>query len=160
MKHKQTQFSKTGVIPKRTHGKGIWNGNRKVVCIRLDEKLYKATKPLLKRYFGSVCAAIEPYLATIYSIATTTNLSPESGVIPRITVDVGNVNIRRHLKVRRKMVVEEEVSSFVQCAYCEDEAVTAVSWKGEGEWPLCAFHLETLTAKDKRWKVTSKEVGK
>ena len=123
--HKQTQFnlSNTGVIPRRTHGFGLWGGERKVVCIRIDETLYKACKPVLKQYFGSVCAAIEPYLASIYSIATTTNFSEKSGVIPSITVDIGNLNVRRALKVRRKMVIEEEVtevlsveaSKFLEC---------------------------------------------
>ena len=66
-KPKQTQFnhSITGVSPCRTHGVGIWNGRRITVGIRIDENLYKAVKPVLIRYFGSVCAAIEPYLATI-----------------------------------------------------------------------------------------------
>ena len=111
-KSRQTQFdSSAGVIPKRTHGFGIWNGERKVVNIRIDEKLYKAVKPILKRYFGSVCGAIEPYLASIYSIATTNNWSNEGGVIPSITVDIGNLNIQRHMKARRKFVVEEEIDS-------------------------------------------------
>jgi len=145
-KNKQTQFdSSAGVIPKRTHGFGLWGGERKVVNIRIDEKLYKATKPILKRYFGSVCGAIEPYLASIYSIATTTKLDGENGVIPSITVDIGNMNIRRHLKPRRKMVIDEsDVEVTVTCGHvdCQKVAVGSGAWRKRKMLPLCADHYE------------------
>jgi len=141
---KQTQFdSSARVIPKRTHGVGMWGGERKVVNIRIDEKLYKATKPFLKRYFGSVCGAIEPYLASIYSIATTNKLNGENGVIPSITVDINNINIRRHLKARRKFVVDEEDSDVVRCGFanCNEAAIGSGVWREKTLFNVCEEHF-------------------
>ena len=129
-------------------------GERKVVNIRIDEKPYRATKPVLKRYFGSVCAAIEPYLASIYSIATTTNLSETNGVIPSITVDIGNMNIRRHMRPRRKFLVETE-NLDVSCHYCEKLSVDKFEYVPCNEtYDLCSFHADYLL-KSGDWKVTS-----
>lgn len=162
---KQTRFdSNARVIPKRTHGIGMWGGERKVVNIRIDEKLYKATKPILKRYFGSVCGAIEPYLASIYSIATNTKLDGENGVIPSITVDINNINIRRHLKARRKFVVEEDFEASLVCEYvdCSEVAVGSGFWKNKKE-PilLCAEHYEEAEKLFRMWsRVQTLEVTK
>lgn len=159
-KTKQTEFdSKSGVIPKRTHGKGIWGGERKVVNIRIDSNLYKATKPLLIRYFGSVCAAIEPYLASIYSVTTTNNFSEKNGVIPSITVDIGNLNITRHMKPRRKMVVDVNGDNngfdFGKCYVdgCGHVAVGKAVYVSTGmDYFVCQFHLDNYR-KDSKWTV-------
>jgi len=155
-KTKPTHFdSSAGVIPTRTHGFGVWGGERKVVNIRIDAKLYEAVKPVLKRYFGSVCGAIEPYLATIYSMATTNRLSGDSGVIPSITVDINELTIRRHLKVRRRFVLnEEEIPANIhgypkleKCfdAFCGKLARGFLEYIPTGEtWAVCEFHAEKL----------------
>jgi len=155
-KGKQTQFdSKSGVSPKRTHGTGIWGGSRDVASIRLDAKLYKATKPLLIQYFGSVCGAIEPYLASIHSIVTTKKFSEKGGVIPSITVDIGNMNITRHMKPRRKLTVDNVgnyVTSFPCYADgCGREAVAMATYLSTGSpWKVCGIHLAECKRQPKK----------
>lgn len=70
-RNKQTAFNSsiTGVNPIRTHGFGVYKGNRKVWSVRVDEKLLKQAKPVLKAKFGSECRGVEVWLAGL--VATT-----------------------------------------------------------------------------------------
>lgn len=144
---KQTQFndSMTGVNPTRTHGVGVWGGRRKVVGIRIDEKLYKAVKPILLGVFGSVCRPVESLFATIYSCYNNKNLEVDGGVNPSLTIKIENMNIQRNLRSRRRLIVEEETevteTKTITCSWCHKPAVAVVKNEATGESHYaCEFH--------------------
>ena len=111
---KQTQFNTcmTGVNPIRTHGMGIWGNPRKVMGIRVDEKLKKEATVALKAIFGSTCRGIEPYLASIVAMYHNREID---GVYPSNTLSIGKIVIERNLRSRRKLLVPvEEVTETTE----------------------------------------------
>lgn len=81
----------------------LFDGVRGVVSIRMNKALYSRFKPVARRYFGSVCRAVESYMAGVLTIAN-------SGVNFGNTVKIeGGLHIERNIRPRRKLVVEEKI---------------------------------------------------
>ncbi len=97
--------------------------------VRVDEKLLKQAKPVLKAKFGSDCRGVETWLA---GLVATTKGEQLSGVYPSNTVEIGNLIIERNLRPRRKLVAEiEEVKKVtykheIVCGYCDAVATWEV----------------------------------
>jgi len=104
-KNKQTQFNAciTGVNPIRSHGLGVYRGRRRVWGVRVDEKLLKQAKPLIRAQYGSDCRAVESFLAGVVATHSGKQLV---GVNPSHT-SIGVIKIERNLRSRRKLEVEE-----------------------------------------------------
>jgi len=116
-KNKQTKRkgSITKVNRKYTHGTGIWGGERKVTGIRIDNKLYKAFKPVARRVFGSVCRPVEALMATILAMQ-------QNEVNFGNTIHIDKQFIVRNIRPRRKMDWEAADVGFEVtgvCGYCE-----------------------------------------
>ena len=156
---KQTEFTlcMTGVYPKRTHGLGVYKGSRKVWSVRVDSKLLKQAKPLLKAKFGSECRGVELWLA---GLVATQKGSELNGVYPSNTIEIGKLVIERNLRSRRKLVVEEEreVSESVATVYCGFCGLPAIgvfeNVKTGKRKTACRFHGEVLIEHEK-WRVCS-----
>lgn len=141
-KSKQTTLcSVTGVNPIRTHGLGVWGGRRVVVGVRVDEKLYKAFKPVAMLFFGSVCRPIEAFMASVIS-------AQKVGVNPKMTMEIGKLVIERNIRSRRKLLVEEtevteKVMVTVTCGHvdCEKVAVGHGVFREKLPLPLCDDHF-------------------
>lgn len=119
-RNKQTQFNSsiTGVNPIRTHGFGVYRGKRKVWSVRVDEKLLKQAKPVLKAKFGSECRGVEAWLA---ALVATTQAEQLAGVYPSNTVEIGKLVVERNLRPRRKLEWEAYDVGFADvdvCGYC------------------------------------------
>ena len=151
LSHKQTNLcSITGVNPPRTHGFGVWGGERVVVGVRIDNNLYEAFKPVAKAVFGSVCRPLEAFMATVVSSYQTKNLDNGFGVNPSLTIDIGKLVIERNVRSRRRMVVEEEVEttdvvSFQKCWRCHDscDVLLKVRYSSGIVKPSCPSCLES-----------------
>jgi len=141
--------SMTGVNPKHTHGFGLWGNERVVMSIRVDKKLKKAFSEASKALFGSTCNPIECYMATIVGLHQNNKMN---GVYPRITVDIGTIQIQRNLRERRKLsktVVKTEtetetIETIIKCGFkdCNNEAVGKGVFKSGKERLLCEKHLK------------------
>ena len=154
----------TGVNPLRTHGFGVYRGKRVVWSVRVDEKLLKQAKPLLRAKFGSDCRGIELWLA---GLVATQKGSELLGVNPSNTIAIGKLVIERNLRSRRKMVVveeEEEIRKIIptQKCYvydCTSPAVQMLYYKPMEEYfPACENHARQLL-KDARWRTTKVSIG-
>ena len=124
-------------------GFGVWGNKRIVVGIRIDEKLYKAFKPVAKRVFGSTCRAIEAYMVSILA-------TQKADVNICSTVKIEKIVIERNLRARRALVVEKPN----ECGYanCHNIAVGSGIYRGDREFQLCEKHLaEAKVSSD--WKV-------
>jgi len=144
-KSKPTNDSATEVNPPRNHGVGLWQGRRKVVGIRVDEKLYSAFKPVAQRVFGSVCRPIEAFMASVIAIA-------ESGVNFGETVRIENLHIERNLRSRRKLAIDI-------CGFrgCKEEAVAIGVWRDMKELRLCEKHLLEAKGKPSEWEIVTRD---
>jgi len=133
----QTLSSITGVHPKRTHGFGLWKGERGLHTIRLDNKLYKAFKPVAIANYGSICRPLEAFMASVIASHPTPN---ELRVHPSNTVEIGKLVIERNVRPRRKLV--EEVSDVPTCDYanCEKEAIAIGIWRKKHPLHICQEH--------------------
>jgi len=139
---KQTQFndSITGVNPIRTHGFGVYKGKRVAWAVRVDEKLLKKAKPVLRAKFGSTCRGVEAWLA---GLVATYKGDYELGVNPSNTVSIGKLVIERNLRSRRKLTVEEEVEVSSVCGHanCSADVVGTGLWRNKLTLPLCEVHF-------------------
>jgi len=139
----QTLSSITGVHPKRTHGFGLWNNERKPHTIRIDDKLFKTFKPVAIANYGSVCRPIEAFMASVISTHPT---AEELRVHPSNTIEIGKLVIERNVRARRALVEETEVTETVTvCGHvdCKEVAVGSGVWRKKKEpIPLCADHYK------------------
>lgn len=153
-KPKQTQFndSITGVNPVRTHGFGLYNGRRVVWSVRVDEKLLKQAKQVMRGKFGSDCRAVESWLAGLVATSKGDQLR---GVYPSNTVTIGELHIERNLRSRRKLVVEEEreVTETVSCSYCHRPAVAVMEHSRGQQAYVCPTHRDFLKIQP-NWKLS------
>ena len=144
-KNKQTRFNacNTGVYPIRTHGFGVYKGARKVWSVRVDETLLKQAKPVLKAKFGSECRGVETWLA---GLVATTKGEQLDGVYPSNTVEIGELNIIRALRPRRKVEVDNGDSGLEErCRFCAKPAVDKFQYSpSEKVYDLCSFHAELM----------------
>jgi len=133
--------SATEVNPCRSHGVGVWNNRRVVIGVRVDEELYSAFKPVAKRYFGSVCRAIEAYMASVLAVAN-------EGVNFGETVRIENLHVERNLRPRRKLDADA-------CGFrgCNDSVVAVGVWRGKNKLPLCDKHRREAESKPQQWKM-------
>jgi len=153
----------TGVYPNRTHGLGVYKGNRVVWSVRVDENLLAQAKPLLKAKFGSTCRGIEVWLA---GLIATQKGSQLLGVYPSNTIEIGKLVIERNIRSRRKLVVEEEKEvtekvEVVTCGFCFKPAIGIYQDVKSGiEKYACEYHGNTLEVHPKWRKVSvvSKEL--
>lgn len=110
--------SNAKVYRKETHGFGIWNNERVPFTTRIDSGIKKASKPILKQLFGSTCRGVETILA---GLIATYEAQGVSGVYRGTTVEIGKLIIKRNIKTRRKLVVDEEITEKVsveKCSFC------------------------------------------
>ena len=82
----------------------MWNGPRKNVGIKIDVGLYKAFKPIAQARFGSVCCAVEGFMAGIVGAVHNSRVSMGNS----ISIDGGMHVHRFGLKERRKYVVDRD----------------------------------------------------
>ena len=76
---------------------GIWGGTRKVIGIRCDENLYNAFKPVAKARFGSVCCAMEGFMAGILGALENSEVNFSN------TVNINDLHVHRNLRARRRL---------------------------------------------------------
>lgn len=141
---KQTQFngSITGVNPIRTHGFGVYKGQRKVWGVRVDETLLKQVKPILKAKYGSECRGVETWLAALVAIEQGDQMN---GVNPRNTVEIGQLVIERNIRPRRKLdPVEpvEVVERVISCVVCGRPVYVVATRGDESRVGLCRQHFK------------------
>jgi len=118
----------------------VYKGKRKVWGVRVDENLLKKAKPILRAKFGSDCRGVEAWLAGL--VATTAG-SYKVGVNPSNTVEIGELNIVRAIRPRRKMVIDpEDVKVTVTCGFanCDEVAIGSGVWRKKQTVPLCTPH--------------------
>ena len=122
---------------------GLWGGERGKVTIHMDKDLYKAFKPFAKRYFGSVCCAIEGYMAGILGAIE------NSEVYLGNSVAINDFHVHRNLRERRRLdpdmvddgVSLEEVQPLIDLVEAFRE-----KWDGEkslGKWDVIKTAEET-----------------
>jgi len=159
-KTKQTSFNffktrTTGVNPIRTHGFGVYKGRRVVWSVRVDEKLLKQAKPVLRGWFGSDCRGVETLLAGLVACSNGQQLV---GVNPSRTqkFEIGKLVIERNLRSRRKLVVEEtEVTEtkVLGCGFCLKPAVAVYEdVNSKIQKPACQYHAGILGSHEK-WQL-------
>jgi len=107
---------------------GLWNGPRKNVGIKIDVGLYKAFKPIAQARFGSVCCAVEGFMAGIVGAVHNSKVSMGNTV----TIDGGMHVHRTGLKERRKYVVDVDEN---EAKLIEDRDMMVAHYVKMGESP-------------------------
>ncbi|MCW4049369.1 MAG: hypothetical protein NWE89_06480 [Candidatus Bathyarchaeota archaeon] len=82
---------------RRTNGFGVYNNKRKSISIKIDPVLYAEFIPIAQKLFGSVCCAVEAYMASIIGVGT------KSKVHLGNTVVINDLHIHRNLRERRRL---------------------------------------------------------
>ena len=148
-KTKQTQFndSITGVNPKRTHGLGVYHGERVAWAVRVDKTLLKQAKPILTAKFGSFCRGVESWLAGLVAVEHGKQLV---GVNPSNT-SIGKLVIERNVRTRRKLVEEQEETMTekvevvrTSCGFCMKDAVGLFQHESGRREFACPYHSNLL----------------
>lgn len=146
---KDASNSSTKVYRIEKHGVGIWGNPRVTMTVRIDEGIKKAFILWAKRVFGSVCLPIESLCVGLMSAHIH---AEEAGVHlgQTVDIDVGNINIQRGLRPRRRL--EVDVCGFKGC---NEPAVAVGMWKGKRRFPLCEQHLVEAESKSDDWEIVS-----
>ena len=65
----------TNVNIENVNNPGVWGNKRTVMSARIDKGLYKAFKPVARQYYGSVCNALESFMAGIVGVNQNPNVN-------------------------------------------------------------------------------------
>ena len=128
------------------------------MSIHMDKELYKAFKPFARRYFGSVCCAIEGYMAGILGSIENSKV----GLGNTVTINDG-FHVHRNLRERRRLdpdvLIDDGVSlEEVQPLIDLIEAFREKHGQGKdiGRWDVIETAKETERGygMEGRWRYT------
>lgn len=130
-------------------------GVRKPVCVRIDSGLYLAFKPVAKGIYGSVCNAIETYMAALILTANNpASICNTKGA----SINIENIVIERNLRERRKLELKDDTignkNTICTVEGCKAEATGTAIWLDrEEQHNLCKAHLAEAKNNPKLWRV-------
>jgi len=136
------------------------DGIRLPTSIRINSELYKEFKPVSKVLFGSICRAIESFMAAVV-IAERNNVHFSN---TQHNVRIGELHIERPVRPRRYLpeqdfeIFKQELSNSLQKCYCCNkisEWICATTYSVNPNKFLCSYHMERYS---RRGEIIKKEL--